>query len=48
MEEDERLIDLTQSYTCLYDGKSADFKVTVKKENAWVAIAAAMEKNGEL
>lgn len=34
MELNEKLIDLVETFSCLYDTKSTDFKVTHKKENA--------------
>ena len=48
MEQDEQIIDLVQSYTCLYDIRSAEFKVPLKKENAWENIATYLERRGEL
>ena len=42
MEQDEQLIELVKAYPCLYDTKSADFKIVLKKENAWKAIANAL------
>ena len=33
MEKDEALIVAVRDYQCLYNGKSADFKVGLKKEN---------------
>lgn len=47
MEQDEQLIDLVKTYPCLYDTKSADFKVNLKKENAWKAISNALARPGE-
>ena len=47
LEQDECLIDLVHSYPCLYDVKDTDFKVAIKKENAWIAIAMDMEKTDE-
>ena len=38
-EFDEKLITSIQKYPCLYDNKLSDFKVSLKKENAWTAIA---------
>lgn len=46
MEADEHLIDLVRSYPCLYDVRSADFKIALKKENAWKTIAESLEKTG--
>ena len=34
MEQDEQLIDIVKAYPCLYDTKSANFKIALKKENA--------------
>ena len=47
MERDELLIEAVRDYPCLYNSKSADFKVLLKKENAWTAIAARLERTGE-
>ena len=33
MEKDEVLIEAFGGYQCLYNSKSADFKVVLKKEN---------------
>ena len=33
MEKDEALIEAITDYECLYNSKSADFKVVLKKEN---------------
>ena len=33
MESDEALIEAVRDYQCLYNSKSADFKVVLKKEN---------------
>ena len=33
MEKDEALIEAVRHYQCLYNSKSADFKVVLKKEN---------------
>ena len=32
MEKDEALIEAVRDYRCLYNSKSADFKVVLKKE----------------
>ena len=40
--DDERLISEVNEHPCLYNTKSADYKVLLKKENAWKAIAAAL------
>jgi len=47
MERNEILIDAVREYLCLYNSKIADFKVQQKKENAWTAIAASLERTGE-
>ena len=47
MEQDEQLIELVKAYPCLYDTKSADFKIVLKKENAWKAIASVLAKTGQ-
>ena len=46
-EFDEKLITSIQKYPCLYDNKSSDFKVSLKKENAWTAIASNMNCSGK-
>ena len=40
--DDERLISEVREHPCLYNTKGADYKVLLKKENAWKAIAAAL------
>ena len=40
MERDEQLIEAVRDYPCLYNSKSADFKVLLKKENALTLVAA--------
>ena len=40
--------DIVKTYPCLYDTKSADFKVNLKKENSWKAISNALARPGEL
>ena len=39
MEKDEQLIDAVQKFPCVYNSKSPDFKVALKKDNAWLKIA---------
>ena len=46
MEADEHLIDLVRSYPCLYDVRSADSNIALKKENAWKAIEDSLERTG--
>ena len=43
----EKDVEAVRDYQCLYNSKSADFKVVLKKENAWTAIAAKLERTGE-
>lgn len=45
-EFDEQLITNVQGYPCLYNTKSTDFKVNLKKENAWKAIADTLNSSG--
>lgn len=40
--DDEKLISEVRDHECLYNTKSADYKVLLKKENAWKAVAAAL------
>ena len=47
MERDEQLIEAVRDYPCLYNSKSADFKILMKKENAWTAVAAKLQRTGE-
>ena len=47
MEQDEQLIDAVREFPCLYDSRSPDFKVLLKKENAWLAIADSLSRDGE-
>ena len=47
MEKDEVLIEAVQDCQCLYNSKSTEFKVVLKKENTWTAIAAKLERTGE-
>ena len=48
MEKDEALIEVVRDYQCLYNSKSADFKVVLKKENVWTAIATKLNRTGEV
>ena len=48
MERDEQLIETLRDYPCLYNSKSADFKLLLKKENAWTAVTARLQRTGEL
>lgn len=40
--DDERLISEVRDHPCLYNTKSPDYKVLLRKENAWKSIAAAL------
>ena len=46
-EFDEQLIYKVQEYPCLFNTRSSDFKVSIKKENAWIVIAKHMSIFGE-
>ena len=41
------VIDLVKMYPCLYDTKTADFWINLKKENGWKAISTALAIPGE-
>ena len=47
MENDEALIEAVREYPCLYNSTIADFKITLKKENAWKAISTQLRRSGE-
>ena len=47
MERDELLINAVREYPCLYNSGISDFKVQLKKENAWTAIAELLGRSGE-
>ena len=47
MERDEALIGAVREYPCLYNSRAPDFKVLMKKENTWTAIAEFLERTGE-
>ena len=47
MERDETLIEAVREYPCLYNSRSPEFKVQLKKENAWKAVAEVLERSGE-
>ena len=47
MEEDELLIECVRNFPCLYNSKNADFKVAIKKENAWKAISTELGRTSE-
>ena len=47
MVRDEELIEAVRDYPCLYNSKSADFKVLLKKENALTLVAARLQRTGE-
>ena len=38
-EFDEALISCVKDYPCLYNSKSAEFKISWKKENAWAEVS---------
>ena len=40
--DDEQLITEVREHPCLYNTEIADYKVLLKKENAWKAIAIAL------
>ena len=46
-EFDEKLIGCVKEYPCLYNTKLSDFKVSIKKENAWSAVAKSMNYSGK-
>ena len=46
MERDELLIEAVKSYPCIYNSIDPDFKVQLRKENAWSAIADALGRTG--
>ena len=43
--DDEKLICEVKEHPCLYNTKSADYKILLKKENAWKAVSAALGQN---
>ena len=43
--DDEQLIQAVKEHQCLYNTKSADYKIQLRKENAWKAIALALGEN---
>lgn len=47
MERDEALIEAVREYPCLYNSRSPDFKVQLKKENAWTAVADLLKRSGK-
>ena len=48
LEQDDLLIIAIRNYPCIYDVRSGDFKVAFVKENAWTAIAATLQRTGEM
>ena len=44
---DEKWITDVQQYPCLYNTKSGEFKIRLKKENAWTPIAGQMKSSGK-
>ena len=47
MERHKALIEAVREYPCLYNSRSREFKVQLKKENAWKAVAEALKRSGE-
>ena len=47
MSETERLIESVRATPILYDTSHADYKNTVKKEEAWFRIIESFEQNGK-
>ena len=43
-EFDEQLISKVQKYLCLFNTRSSDLKVSLKKKNAWIAIGSTSGK----
>lgn len=48
MDKDQLLITAVKEYPCLYNRRTADFKVEQKKDDAWAAIAQRLDRPGEL
>lgn len=46
-ESDEQLVHLVSKHPELYDPKNASYKLTLKKDVTWKAIAAIMNKDGK-
>ena len=44
MEKDELTISAVREYLCLYNSRIAEFKVQLKKENAWTSVAGSLER----
>ena len=45
--KDELLIEVVRECPHLYNSKIPDFKDLLKKESAWTAISARLERTGE-
>ena len=45
-EFDEQLVCAVKDYPCLYNVRSSDFKVTWKKDIAWVAKSNKLNSTG--
>ena len=43
--DDEKLICEVKEHPCLYNTQIADYKIRLKKENAWKAVSAALGQN---
>lgn len=46
-ESDEQLVHLVSKHPELYDPKNASYKLTLKKDVTWKAIAEIMNKDGK-
>ena len=46
--DDETLINKVKEHPCLYNTKLSDYKVLLKKENAWKAISTAVKASGKV
>ena len=46
--DDETQINKVKEHPCLYNTKLSDYKVLLKKENAWKAISTAVKASGEV
>lgn len=45
--EDEKLVEVISSYSCIYDSESPKYKNQSVKDNAWVEIADYVERSGK-
>lgn len=46
MERDQLLIDAVKEHPCLYNRRTADFKIEQKKNDAWAAISQSLDRPG--